>query len=62
MLLVCNGCSTIYAVGLSWCPNCGSTDFREQGADTTQPSATTPPAGETQAQAQPARGRGKANP
>lgn len=32
-LWVCNRCSTKFAVGLSYCPHCTSTDHREDGQD-----------------------------
>lgn len=32
MLWVCNRCTTKYAVGLPYCPQCTSTDKREDGA------------------------------
>jgi hypothetical protein len=30
-LAVCEGCTTAYAVGLSRCPHCGSTESHEEG-------------------------------
>jgi SAP domain. len=30
-LWVCNRCTTKYAVGLGYCPQCTSTDYREDG-------------------------------
>lgn len=32
-LLVCNNCTTKYAAGLPYCPQCTSTDHREDGED-----------------------------
>ena len=33
MLLICNRCGTKYSVGAPYCPQCTSTDFREEGDD-----------------------------
>lgn len=33
MLWHCQGCSTAYAVGLLACPQCGSTDYVEEGSE-----------------------------
>jgi len=32
MLWICQACTTAYSVDAPRCPQCGSTDYREQGA------------------------------
>jgi len=42
MLWICQSCTTAYSVGAPACPQCGSTEYAEEGAEVTPEVVTVP--------------------